>query len=64
MEFTRIVPVCITDRKHGGIPIYLNLTHSIPVDSSTVICWMSLFVILAGWDYFVAFILFFYGKSS
>ena len=34
------------------------LAHCILVDSSTVICWMSLFVILGCWVYFVAFILY------
>ena len=35
-----------------------TLTHCIQVDSSTVICWMSSFVILEALGYFVAFILF------
>ena len=34
------------------------LTHCMPVNSSTVICWTSSFVILASRVYFAAFILF------
>ena len=39
-------------------PLSCCLTHCILVNSSTVICWMSPFVILERQVYFVAFILF------
>ena len=40
-----------------------QLTHCILVDSSTVICWTSPYVMLGGQVCFVAYILFFDGKS-
>ena len=39
------------------------ITHCVLVEYSTVICRMSPFVILGVWVYFVAFIIFFDGKS-
>ena len=38
------------EKKHGGVPIHHNivqhLTYCILLDSSTVVCWVSPFVIL------------------
>ena len=41
-----------------------NLTHCILVDTSTVICWTSTYVILGCWVYVVAFVLFLLENSA
>ena len=52
----------IFQAKYGIVFFYQKLrstlTHCVLVDSSSVICWTSPFVILGVWVYFVALILF------
>ena len=52
--------IAVKSKRKQLVPTEINtcsflLAHCIQVDSSTVICWMSLFVILQCWVYFVAF---------